>query len=1654
MPIVNPRQGGGLNETQYTTLAHIKYNPDTDKVESDRGIQTTLNSLFLGAQHKMSSGAENIFFTNLGSDISWFPMWGGIKNMTDPANRTPETGTIKPSGRVYNSFVVAELAGPAVPGIVASGSANTLTAATSGVIITIIFEEDIHPTDRLQYRFFTDDINGREIYKQQITGLTATAGDSYDWVFTHPVEVHPGSVVFGQMQIFHEDEDMAEDGRPVLLRTGTNGNAYAKLHFFIFEDKDLAFKDDVDGLIVDSTALRVDVDTNTTDIAALETEVSSLVMGAVYKGAYDAISNTPLLPTGSDLVGDFYRVEVSGFAYEVGDILIYNGTTYDHIPVQAVTQSTIEASSLRTYDVYVKAGFTHDTQDGSALYPYNNVQDAVDNATDGDTIFLDGVFPLGTVITLPSTKGLSFFGADGTTIGYSVFGGGNDKVFYQASSSCFKKYEFHNIKIHGSGDYGIYIRSALKVVIKECNFINNGWNGSGLSTTIEQTGSVLGYDSTAVDLQTFYAGVNASNGGAMRIRSTIVVDITDNDVSYNLRGMRIQDCGIGGVGFISRNNIHNNIESGIYLAAGTYTAADGCENFVVYNNGSFNNSNNGILVIGGINNVVAMNQVKGNWNAGVMAWHCSNTRFRDMDLSDNNRSQFNGIGNSGDAKASIQISGSTQRAGADFIVDILDTQVYNTGTGSNTSRIGLNISSDVADIGNIETALINIDDVGFKSQDYCVTAECDVDLIRLTIGDCRYIDTVIQNVDIANGDYYELPFSNHSTNLAVVDLSVTNTGNVVVREGAGGNVINPYSVNELQAVAFGAEIKVLLKGSNKIQFTVPVAGCSIEGAMVNSVLSLAIVQLNDLFTNTAGFATGGGNPVTAFALTGDNLTLTLQDLTSYTVDVTTLGVDENKFVSSGALNGSNLELTMSDSSVVTINAANMINGSTLPAISSNWYYAYGSNAETEYTHPIMYSGSRHEHPFYWGTSLKKGREFVWQHDTAGNIHIGKWDGITHQATGTDSADVGHWAWKYAIWYAGASDPALASSVGTTTDNDPDTNNSVGVDIDTRYADGYTVTDNTLFMLRFGEDMHIYLYDVTDGLDPILISKSLLAETEDEVFLHTTGMTVSVQTNLPQFVERSTTWTIVADFDDSENGEWQDGIEEGTIIRFNQGILAGQKYVWTLPASGNNRYYGIDYLGTSTGQALASNELLGRWRWHTSEVIQYATSNNWVLNTENSLYDDTTFGVAYWYDPSVTTTTVSYRYNTSNVLEMWDEDRQELIMTYDTPLDGTALHIFYGATAYASAENILPNLSIQDIVQGSQPATSFAPSVSNQVINVTEGAAFNEQVVLDADSDLVTMYGELDAPAWAILNQTTGFFNGTAPAFAGDSTDATLIYCKAANPIGGITNFTVTINVLEQTYTNTKSLKFTDGVDSYLGGNAALVTSLERAGNGSGSADAWTIAFWYKKGVANQGQTLFYFGHNDIANNGHIEIKNTSNDRIRLRYGSTNNYIQLQTSDDPLTGGWNHIMVTYDGGTTGADAGSVDDYYSRFEIFVNGVSETVTTAQGNHGYSGAMVGQNYRFGKLVSGNYPKNGKLNQFAIWNSDQSSNLAGLYNGGATQDISTLVAGVGLLNTNYLPPAHYYEITDSVTTIPDLAGTAHFVGYNFSNSDLIDDAP
>ncbi len=875
-----------------------------------------------------------------------------------------------------------------------------------------------------------------------------------------------------------------------------------------------------------------------------------------------------------------------------------------------------------------------------------------------------------------------------------------------------------------------------------------------------------------------------------------------------------------------------------------------------------------------------------------------------------------------------------------------------------------------------------------------------------------------------------------------MDFSVDSTGTSILLKdltlASGSQMLIPHNINTIQAIANGTEIKIMVKDGAKILIeSLPVNAVSINGTLVNSVLANAVTELNNLFTNTLSFASQG-NAVTAFAISGDDLTLTLADSTSYTVDITTLGVDTNSFVASGALSGTDLVLTMSDASTVTIDVTNMINGSTMSAVNDQWYISYGANANQPVASGLidttLVGGTevRLQGPYYFGQSLLKGSEFKFNMQTGNQLRLGIWDGaeVATSYTGSPSmAEATNWNTVF----------SFANGSGKFT-------SSTNTDVTTYHASGYTAVQNAPMSLRFGNDGHLTLIDLTGGTETI-VAKTLIALTVTSFNLQFGGFNNSI---FPNGIIKDSGWSIVHDFDNSEAGI-VNGIEDHTVLKSDISILPGEKIMFMLDEVGPGDFFGTDYSAASTGVATAEEQLDGAFIYQTNEAIVFDTAQNasdWNANTNapNYFYNA---NLNQYRDGGAGTIQgmFSLRYTTDNTITLFDEDSNVKIATRKVNGDGTTpLHLFFGVRGNRAYYSI-PEISKQSITGGSQPNLTFAPDVSDQAFTVEENTAFNFQIALDANSDIVNMYGESDAPSWAVLNQVTGQLIGTSAAFTGSS-DAYVINCKAANAIGGITNFTVTINVTQAAYTNSKSLDL-DGSTNWLQGNPISMTALERATNGDGNG--WTISMWVKPDTSNTGnQTLLVYGAGDDYNGGAITLKQNGGTSLVFNYGTVYDNIILVNGNSFVNNTWQHVMITFDGGTTGTNPNLATDYYGRFNIYIDGSQITPFGVASNSGYdgdlSGAVVSDNiFRIGRAcnVHNNYYQ-GTINQVAIWDTDQSANIATIYNSGATQDLSLLAVA----------PTHYYEIESSVTTIADIEGSAPLTGYNFVTGDLVTDAP
>ena len=278
--------------------------------------------------------------------------------------------------------------------------------------------------------------------------------------------------------------------------------------------------------------------------------------------------------------------------------------------------------------------------------------------------------------------------------------------------------------------------------------------------------------------------------------------------------------------------------------------------------------------------------------------------------------------------------------------------------------------------------------------------------------------------------------------------------------------------------------------------------------------------------------------------------------------------------------------------------------------------------------------------------------------------------------------------------------------------------------------------------------------------------------------------------------------------------------------------------------------------------------------------------------------------------------------------------------------------------------------------------------------------------------------------------------------------------KAIN-YNGEDSKTIVLTVSNPPYSNTKSVQFNQ--NDWLGANANLLdATLGRNANGSGSADAWTIAFYFKAGSSNnQQQTIFYFGANDVANSNHFRIYWNGNNAIRqqliLQYGTTNNNLVLKTPVGSVSNdnSWHHYLISYDGGTTGASSGQINNYYSRFKIFIDGVQQTTTNSNSNFGITTGLIGQNLRVARYNAGNYLRNNcKIDELLVFNSDQSGNVSAIYNSGTPFDYSLLTT----------PPVHWWRMGDGDTfaNLQDSGtiGGAVFIMNNMTAADIVSDVP
>jgi len=390
-------------------------------------------------------------------------------------------------------------------------------------------------------------------------------------------------------------------------------------------------------------------------------------------------------------------------------------------------------------------------------------------------------------------------------------------------------------------------------------------------------------------------------------------------------------------------------------------------------------------------------------------------------------------------------------------------------------------------------------------------------------------------------------------------------------------------------------------------------------------------------------------------------------------------------VVSGAVSGNTMTLTLDDTTTVDIDVTNLNNGTTVTFPAPQYQYVNTGGAVGSYTHDTENG------PVYWGSQLKKGQELVFEISDLVDKHsfsLGIWNGGT-SVTGEAVHDKTNWEKKIRFWMGSTDYTAAGTTVGGSNYG------GTGFDQGRAYS---SKSPGQTFALRYDTDNKLKLYDLTFGRET-LVTSATTAEDGNPVTIaaaaqeHEDGTGVSG--TLPPLTQRVYPWTLIHEHTagDVANDDFRSGSTGTTprnVFKYDSRKLnKGEKAKVTIPSglagalsSGEGVHFAIDYTGSALNQSNIEDQTTGSVEFmHNGRMDQGIGT---TVNTKAELY----FG-------SGTTTAdmsgreISLRYNVDNSFDVFDELNEEVLFTKDTNLDGNSINIHMIVVGEVTDYNDLP-----------------------------------------------------------------------------------------------------------------------------------------------------------------------------------------------------------------------------------------------------------------------------------------------------------------------------------------------------------------------------
>lgn len=241
-----------------TVHLYFKYDPVLDQLVATRPITTTLNSIYLESQIRLSSSGDSMLVTNMEEDIDYHMVMGGIRDHTLTVNHG-EKGIIAPFSKIYGKQLlhIQVNGGIGDDATLASyETAFTPPGNESLHALTVKSGQDLNTDDAIWYRIYEgSDNTGRKLFEQLfiVTDPIPALTFIQEWA-DHPNDTKAGKARFAELTLHAGGRD--KPAAPFMVVASETGAPWVEIHIRTFD--------------IEPISLRIDL--GTTDYAIAEEE--------------------------------------------------------------------------------------------------------------------------------------------------------------------------------------------------------------------------------------------------------------------------------------------------------------------------------------------------------------------------------------------------------------------------------------------------------------------------------------------------------------------------------------------------------------------------------------------------------------------------------------------------------------------------------------------------------------------------------------------------------------------------------------------------------------------------------------------------------------------------------------------------------------------------------------------------------------------------------------------------------------------------------------------------------------------------------------------------------------------------------------------------------------------------------------------------------------------------------------------------------------------------------------------------------------------------------------------------------------------------------------------------------------------------------------